>query len=78
MVGEEREKKMKQTQSSSNSMLNYVQKSPIGSSPKLPSEEKQHVDVLSDSDTPPRRKPGGWRAMPFILGLSSLFFLSST
>lgn len=75
MVGGESEKKMKQTQSASNTLLNYFQKSPVTSSPKA-LEEKQHVDVLSDSDTPPQRKPGGWRAMPYILGLSSQSFHS--
>ena len=40
-------------------------------------EQQQQRDgkVLSDSDTK-QRKPGGWKAMPFILGLSLSLSLS--
>ena len=47
------------------------------SSSKEQQQEQQQRDgkILSDSDTK-QRKPGGWKAMPFILGLS--LFLSHT
>jgi hypothetical protein len=46
---------------------------PSWSSSKPSSLEKQEEErdgkVLSDSETK-KRRPGGWKAMPFILGLS--------
>ena len=47
------------------------------SSSKEQQQQQQQRDgkVLSDSDTK-QRKPGGWKAMPFILGLSLSLSLS--
>ena len=49
------------------------------SSSKEQQQEQQQRDgkVLSDSDTK-QRKPGGWKAMPFILGLYLSLSLSLT
>ena len=49
------------------------------SSKEQQQQQQQQRDgkILSDSDTK-QRKPGGWKAMPFILGLSLSLSLSHT
>ena len=51
----------------------------LSSSSKEQQQQQQQRDgkVLSDSDTK-QRKPGGWKAMPFILGLSLSLSLTRT
>ena len=41
----------------------------LSSSSKEQQQQQRDGKVISDSDTK-QRKPGGWKAMPFILGLS--------
>ena len=49
----------------------------LSSSSKEQQQQQRDGKVISDSDTK-QRKPGGWKAMPFILGLSLSLSLSHT
>ena len=74
-------KKQQSASSSSWSFCNMkclqIIPSRLSSSSKEQQQQQQQRDgkVLSDSDTK-QRKPGGWKAMPFILGLSLSLSLS--